>query len=95
MSVFGVGVTGGVTGGVVTGVNVLVVWTFTVWFFAEMVTVADGENDGAPNEYPAGADGGVSETVHCVPVGMPVIADDVVPAATDSEPSCAVPSLQS
>ena len=30
-------------------VNVLVVWTLTVWFFAEIVTVADGENDGVPN----------------------------------------------
>ncbi len=75
-------------------VSVFVVWTFTVAFFT-IVTVADGENDGAPNEYPAGADGGVSETVHCVPAGIPVIAADVAPAATDFDPSCAVPSLQS
>jgi hypothetical protein len=60
-----------------------------------IVTVADGKNDGAPNVYPVGAVGGVSEIVHCVPVGIPVIADDVVPAVTDFDPSCAEPSLQS
>ena len=75
-------------------VSVLFVVTSTVAPLASIDTVADGENVGVPNEYPIGGVGGVSLTVQLVPVGMP---DTVwkLPAAIETVPSWALPSLQS
>ena len=72
--------------------SVLFVVTSTVAFLTAIVTVADGENDGVPNVYPSGGDGRLgSLTVHCVPVGIPLIVCERPPAfnSTDPSPVCA------